>query len=74
MNALNSRRKEVGQCAYALVFPGADQRVDIPLYRNVSYVHTVLSSGSWSGSGYDDDGIALYFFRTTDSLSGSICA
>ena len=58
----------------ALVFPGAAQKVDIPLYRNVSYVHTVLSSGSWSGSGYDDYGTALYLFRPTDSLSGSICA
>ena len=57
----------------ALVFPGAAQKGDVPVYKNVSYVHNVLSSGSWSGSGYDDDETALYLFRPTDSLSGSIC-
>jgi len=57
----------------ALVFPGAAQKGDVPVYKNVSYVHNVLSSGSWSGSGYDDDETALYLFRPTDSLSDADC-
>lgn len=53
----------------SVVLPEAHAQQDAPTYKNITRVLHMLGD-TWRGSGYDDNGKALYLFQPREDMTG----